>query len=383
MIRFLLIKSTQPGLFDFGTGGTNPNPHHVGYRRVNSRGTVSIVAQRGAPKPQQLGLDFSRPAPPPPPKQKTIADVVREDSSFQGFIDNGRNILELLTGGRTAKDRQAHKDKLKQERHDAYLRYSTAYKEAAKEHPDHTGYQDILAAHPEVKRLSMEHDRMLDDHLKAQRDSGKDEYEKVIAWLQEGNDIERCRTKAKEVTGGGLKNREQQKAIGDFYAMVGTGKTPTYRWTESMGKDFRACASPTGYIKLDEKANRTTVIHEIAHHIEFSHPEVERAAAQFRYSKCERKGGSTSLKPLKEIVPGSRYDADERAMTDKFVSPYVGKFYSDGSTEVVSMGMQHLGKHNDFIKLLDKDPEHAHFIIGMLHHLKNKPDAPPPRRNRY
>jgi hypothetical protein len=33
MIRFLLLKSTQPGLFDFGT---DPNPHHVGYTRVNA-----------------------------------------------------------------------------------------------------------------------------------------------------------------------------------------------------------------------------------------------------------------------------------------------------------------------------------------------------------
>ena len=61
---------------------------------------------------------------------------------------------------------------------------------------------------------------------------------------------------------------------------------------------------------------------------------------------------------------GDGYDKREKGKRDKFIVPYMGKIYSQGATEIVSMGMEFL--FADPVKLAKEDPEYFDFMIDLL-----------------
>ena len=62
-------------------------------------------------------------------------------------------------------------------------------------------------------------------------------------------------------------------------------------------------------------------------------------------------------------------------MPDKFVDPYVGKVYDgyfgEKATEVVSMGIERFHSPESMKEFRDKDPDHFHFILGVLTNREN------------
>ena len=50
---------------------------------------------------------------------------------------------------------------------------------------------------------------------------------------------------------------------------------------------------------------------------------------------------------------------------------YVGKHYADGSTEIISMGLEKLYK--DPVKFAQDDPEYCAFLVGILEGSLRKP----------
>lgn len=101
--------------------------------------------------------------------------------------------------------------------------------------------------------------------------------------------------------------------------------------------------------------------HEMGHHIEFEDRKVSEAAKDWVLSRA-----SGSQKKLNEIVPGVGYTDSEVAYPDKFISPYVGKIYKTGDTEVISMGVERFVSAKDMIDFYTKDREHFLFTIGVL-----------------
>lgn len=101
--------------------------------------------------------------------------------------------------------------------------------------------------------------------------------------------------------------------------------------------------------------------HEAGHHAELENPVVREAAAAWVRSRAT--GG---VQKLSILIPNSGYEDDEAAYPDKFIDPYVGKIYSDGSTEVVSMGIEHFTTPKDMLELYRRDPDHFHLILGIL-----------------
>jgi len=93
--------------------------------------------------------------------------------------------------------------------------------------------------------------------------------------------------------------------------------------------------------------------HEMGHFFEARIPGVREAVTKWRDSRTQ---GET----LKWLGPG--YGQQEKAKKDKFSSAYIGKEYSDGSTEVFSMGYSSLLTGQDW----GKDPEMDEMIIGVL-----------------
>lgn len=149
--------------------------------------------------------------------------------------------------------------------------------------------------------------------------------------------------------------------------VAGPGATPIeVRW-ESKPK-ARAYASQSRKLimtKADESP--AIMIHEMGHHVEFRIPGAERAAKEFLAHRV----GNQPLEQLRKVVPGARYRADELGRDDDFARAfgpekawYVGKHYSSGSTEILSMGLEML--YNSPVHFAKNDPEYCKFILGIL-----------------
>ena len=58
------------------------------------------------------------------------------------------------------------------------------------------------------------------------------------------------------------------------------------------------------------------------------------------------------------------YESDESAKPDKFFDMYCGKIYSDGATEIFSMGIERLLTEPELFK--QEDQEYFYFIIKLM-----------------
>lgn len=117
--------------------------------------------------------------------------------------------------------------------------------------------------------------------------------------------------------------------------------------------------------------SRSTLLHEFGHHVEYSDPKLEKAAQSFIMSRTT----SNEIKRLKDLNPDRGYEDYEMAFPGNFIDPYVGKVYVDGvltnrtirgSTEVISMGLQHFAYSSDMVKLYNRDKEHFYLILGAI-----------------
>lgn len=147
-----------------------------------------------------------------------------------------------------------------------------------------------------------------------------------------------------------------------FYRLVGGKVTPIrFYW-----KNPRASAYPDpdnkNHHKLNvgDKLDKTTLFHELAHFLE-SDSLLATASRHFRDTRATTK----RVKKLRDITGNPFYSAKEKALQDHWVDPYVGKIYENGSTEVASMGMQHLARAEDIAKLAEKDPQMLAFTLAL------------------
>lgn len=109
------------------------------------------------------------------------------------------------------------------------------------------------------------------------------------------------------------------------------------------------------------KSFNQMMYHELGHFSELEDSTISDATTNWLKSRAM---GSPEL--LEALIPGSGYDDDEVAYPDKFISPYVGKVYESGITEVVSMGMQHFAYREDMLELYKKDKEHFFLTVGII-----------------
>lgn len=182
------------------------------------------------------------------------------------------------------------------------------------------------------------------------------------------------------------KTEHTQKVIGDAKAFVtatcaNLGAMPVSYGVATSGRAFArkgavnavAMSVEPGTAAADAKgysvAYATQVqVHELGHVIEFHKPGVKDLVARFVEYRCK---GEAPVS-LKERFPHNSFDADERGRKDDFERAfgpgagayYVGKTYADGSTEVVSMGLEKL--YSDPAGLVQNDPEYAQLIFKVL-----------------
>lgn len=101
------------------------------------------------------------------------------------------------------------------------------------------------------------------------------------------------------------------------------------------------------------------IIHELGHHLEFEAPGVRIAAQKFFQKRTQ---GEKTV-PMNKYHRG--YRPDEVCKPDKFIDPYVGKLYSDGSTEIISVGLA--AYYTDPAQFAKDDPEHFALIYDAVH----------------
>jgi hypothetical protein len=128
------------------------------------------------------------------------------------------------------------------------------------------------------------------------------------------------------------------------------------------------CFHDKGRIHLDANADEATIAHEIGHAIEHQYPQAAAAARAFLMKRV----GNEKMTPLKDVFPGSGYADWEEGRKDDFAKTfgnersayYAGKHYDNGTTEMLSRGIEQLYRSpSSFAK---NDPEFFHFVTGVL-----------------
>lgn len=159
------------------------------------------------------------------------------------------------------------------------------------------------------------------------------------------------------ITNRGFFNEGAVMANGKYYAT----KFPDYK---------------TGYVSIHMNGMRkTTPYHEIGHYVEYFNKNALRISKEFLKARTKDE------KPikLKNLFPNVDYDNKETTKPDNFISPYIGKEYTDAS-EVLSMGLQAIFEPTEIIKkiefidnnykkiyaTIEDDIEFLHLIVGLI-----------------
>jgi hypothetical protein len=121
-----------------------------------------------------------------------------------------------------------------------------------------------------------------------------------------------------------------------------------------------------GRINVGYQGNRSELRkdlwHEFGHQLEDTIPEYREAAIQWLKSRSNGK-----IEKLNKLgYQYEEYGDDELAYIGNFFDAYVGKFYPDGATEVISMGLESFNNPRTMVNLYQRDPEHFFLILGIL-----------------
>lgn len=121
--------------------------------------------------------------------------------------------------------------------------------------------------------------------------------------------------------------------------------------------------NPTGFeVHLAPGVTSEVTVHELAHVLEFRHPEIRKASQEFR----ARRTKGEQLQSLKALT-GMAYRPHEVTLPDKFRNPYVGRVYSGPAavgTEIISMGLEYMAE--DAAAFWREDPDHFEFIWMLM-----------------
>ena len=137
-----------------------------------------------------------------------------------------------------------------------------------------------------------------------------------------------------------------------------TAKTLSVSWV-SRGRAYYADKTPSGKSKI-AAYSANSLAHEWGHAIEARNVRIQAAARDFLRVRTL----GESERRLRDLTGLLHFGPHEVARPDGFFDPYVGKIYSSGDTEVISMALERVvgGDVVDF----GADPEHLWLLLGAL-----------------
>lgn len=119
-----------------------------------------------------------------------------------------------------------------------------------------------------------------------------------------------------------------------------------------------------GTVHLWKYSGFSTAAHEIAHHIEYAHPEVAAKTKAFLKSRAANR----PAEKLAKLTGNSSYKSNEIAYEDEWKqrggSVYSGKIYGSPATELLTMGIERLYKSP--VEFLTNDPDYFNFVVETL-----------------
>jgi hypothetical protein len=116
-----------------------------------------------------------------------------------------------------------------------------------------------------------------------------------------------------------------------------------------------------GTVNIDGRFCKRTLWHELAHHME-SDPVAKMAAGRY----IRRRSVDGKQYSLRSLSGNTSYRRDEVAFNGNFFSPYVGKVYGDGVTEVFAMGVESFSDAEMLARRAVQDPQTLEFIAGYV-----------------
>ena len=169
------------------------------------------------------------------------------------------------------------------------------------------------------------------------------------------------------ITGSGRtlsKAASKIKQANDFFDNLITD--PNIRGTSvdinfNISRKRRAYAySDLGEVFISHTRATRSYVHEVSHILEYKVPGWQ---AKIKAFYARRTKGEV-LEKLRSLVPDSNHKWDEVTYKDDFLTPYIGKYYAHGSTEILSMGLELM--YIDPAKLLQQDPDMFDFIYDLV-----------------
>lgn len=131
---------------------------------------------------------------------------------------------------------------------------------------------------------------------------------------------------------------------------------------ELFEKGFRAGFADVGragVLMIAPNDYNNTWVHELGHYLEDYSPAVRAKATAFLDSRTQ---GDRQVS-LASLRKNSGYGSNEVTKRDRFMSPYMGKIYPTGATEIVSMGLEYM--YTRTVEFAQRDPEYFDLIYDV------------------
>lgn len=120
----------------------------------------------------------------------------------------------------------------------------------------------------------------------------------------------------------------------------------------------------TRAIHINKDTDVSTIVHEIVHDIEYSHPDVSQKTKAFLLKRAD----GQPLKKLRDLTGNKAFKPGEVAYEDEWKkrggSHYMGKWYDRASTELLTMGIERMMA--DAKSFAEQDPEYFRFMLEIL-----------------
>lgn len=197
--------------------------------------------------------------------------------------------------------------------------------------------------------------RMMSDVYSSIMSSSTITDEEAHAWA---NAQEITSSAASRLRKSGYPPAEVKRDLATYYKLL-NGRIDECRIV-TTGSNRASASLNTSTIDIDGEFNRTVLYHEMSHLLE---RDMLLREVNGRFIRDRATGEAEQIRVL---TNNYQYSADEMALPDGFLDPYVGKLYFSGATEVASMGVQQFTSPEHMYQLYDADPEMFNIIVGMM-----------------
>jgi hypothetical protein len=109
------------------------------------------------------------------------------------------------------------------------------------------------------------------------------------------------------------------------------------------------------------------ILHELGHELEYyGGLGVYAAAHKIR----ARRGNGRAPLPLQQLIPNTSYAASVTGFQGGYLEPYIGRYYGDGYTEVISMGLERFAQRRRARQAFAED---GSYMLALLEALQRPP----------